>query len=247
MHRAWGTSRHNPRLFMTVGLYGSASTWMYNVVRELMIARHGEERVCATYSETVQAVLEDARALGKFVVWKMHYGDAAWTGFGDFARPTILLTVRDPRDAVFSLLDRFHTTRFDVAANAITHCCRRAMQCADAGHPLLRYEDRFFEQESTVRNIAAYIGTTVAKPVIAAIFARYTPEAVKAFADSVETLPPERLKGDPKIDIYDTLTQIHRGHIGDRRVGKWRDKLNDRQQRELTAHFAPFLHRFGYI
>jgi hypothetical protein len=246
MHQSWGKNRHNPRLLMTIGLYSSASTWLFNVVRELMIAGQGEERVCATYSETAQAVLENRRALGRFVVWKMHYGDPSWDVLADLARPTILLSVRDPRDAIFSLTTRFKGTRFDVAANAMSRCCMRAIQCADAGHPVLRYEDGFFENESTLRALAAYLEAPVEDAVIASIFARYTPEAVKAFADNLDTLPPERLEGDPKIDIYDTLTHIHRGHIGDRRAGKWMDRLNPQQQRDLTAHFALFLQRFGY-
>lgn len=246
MHQPWGKNRHNPRLFMTIGLYSSASTWLFNVVRELMIAQHGEDRVWATYSETVQAVLENRRAFGRFLVWKMHYGDTAWDVFADLARPTVLLSVRDPRDAIFSLTTRFKGTRFDVAANAITRCCRRAMQCADRGHPVLRYEDGFFEKASTVHAVAAYIGTQVEDTTVASIFARYTPEAVQAFAENLGALPPERLEGDPEVDIYDTLTHIHRGHIGDRRAGKWLDRLNPQQQQDLTAHFAPFLQRFGY-
>jgi hypothetical protein len=236
----------NPRLILTVGLYGSASTWLYNVVRELLIAEHGEARVCATYSETVAGVIENRNAFGKYVVWKMHCGDAAWDVFADLARPTILLTVRDPRDAILSLVERFNT-RVEVAANAVSRCCARALQCAEAGHPVLRYEDRFVDDPRLVRSIADYIGATVSEPVIAAVFARYTPDAVRCFAARIETLPADRQQGDdPTIDIFDRITQIHRGHIGDQRIGKWRERLNSEQQQKLAALFLPFLHRFGY-
>jgi len=62
----------------------------------------------------------------------------------------------------------------------------------------------------------------------------------------VPGLPAERLKGDPTADLYDEVTQIHRGHIGDGSVGKWRHQLTAEQQEALTAHFAPFLAKFGY-
>ena len=35
----------------TIGLHGSASTWVFNVVRELMIASFGENRISAVYTE----------------------------------------------------------------------------------------------------------------------------------------------------------------------------------------------------
>jgi hypothetical protein len=40
-----------PKLIATVRLHGSASTWMFNVVRELMIAAAGKDRVAAFYAE----------------------------------------------------------------------------------------------------------------------------------------------------------------------------------------------------
>ena len=241
----WGRSRHNPRVIMTVGLYSSASTWTFNVVRELMIARHGEGRVRALYSDLVATVLDDRQVLGRYAVWKMHFGEPAWDVFAQLTDPTILITVRDPRDAILSLVNRFDT-RLDEASRAVARCCNRALQCARAGYPVLRYEDRFFADAGMVATIAEYIGVALDADVRNRIFASYTTEAVRALAGQVETLPPERIKGDPAIDVYDDVTQIHRGHIGDASVGKWHRQLTAEQQDALTARFAPFLQRFGY-
>lgn len=242
---SWGRSRHNPRVVMTVGLYGSASTWVFNVLRELMIARHGAARVHAVYSDTVAKVIEDRQALGRYVVWKMHFGEPAFEVFAQFADPTMVLTVRDPRDAVLSLVNRFNT-QIEPAVHAIGRCCNRMLHCAQFGHPILRYEDGFFRDPATVRAIAAHIGTEVGDDATGGIFARYTTEAVRAFAERVEALPAERVKGDPNVDLYDEVTQIHRGHIGDEAAGKWRWQLPREQQEALSGLFAPFLARFGY-
>jgi hypothetical protein len=241
----WGRSRHNPRLIMTVGLYSSASTWAFNVVRELMIAQHGEARVCALYSDVIATVLENRQVLGRYAVWKMHFGEPAWDVFAQLTDPTILLTVRDPRDAILSLVNRFNSP-FDAAAQAVARCCNRALQCAHAGYPVLRYEDRFFADSGAVGGIAEYIGAAVDAGTRERIFARYTTDAVRALAAQVEALPAQRVKGDPAIDLYDDVTQIHRGHIGDGSVGKWRRQLTAEQQQAITARFAPFLQRFGY-
>lgn len=240
-----GRSRHNPRVIMTVGLYGSASTWVYNLARELLAARHGEARVHAVYSDTVSKVLEDRQTLGRYVVWKMHFGEPAFDVFAQFADPTMVLTVRDPRDAIVSLMNRFNT-RLEVAVSGLARSCNRLVQCAAATHPVLRYEDGFFRDVEVARTIAAYIGAPVGDEAIRAIFNRYSTEAVRRFAQGVEALPAERVKGDPFVDLYDEVTQIHRGHIGDGSVGKWQWQLTAEQQQALTAHFAPFLARFGY-
>jgi hypothetical protein len=242
----WGRSRHNPRLIMTIGLYSSASTWAFNVVRELMIAQHGEARVCALYSDLVATVLDNRQALGRYTVWKMHFGEAAWDVFAQLSDPTILLTVRDPRDAILSLVNRFNSP-LEASAQSVARCCNRALQCAHAGYPVLRYEDRFFADPAVVGTIAEYIGAAVDADTRARIFDRYSTGAVRALAAQVEALPAERVKGDPAIDLYDEVTQIHRGHIGDGSVGKWRRQLTAEQQQAITARFAPFLNRFGYI
>lgn len=242
---SWGRSRHNPRVIMTIGLYSSASTWVFNVLRELMVAKHGEARVLAIYSDGVAKVLADQQALGRYIVWKMHFGEPAWEVFAQLADPTILLTLRDPRDAVLSLVNRFNTS-VPMAAKAVGMSCNRFLQCAEAGHPILRYEDGFFQNPGTIRMIAEYIGVTVDEAAMERISDRFSTESVRAFAEQVPGLPAERVKGNLTGDLYDEVTQIHRGHIGDGSIGKWRHQLSEEQQTAITDHFAPILTRFGY-
>lgn len=45
-----------PPIVMTIGLKASASTWVFNVVRELMISAVGAERVLAIYSDQPKAM-----------------------------------------------------------------------------------------------------------------------------------------------------------------------------------------------
>jgi len=101
----------------------------------------------------VATVLENRQVLGRYTVWKMHFGEPAWDVFAQLADPTILLTVRDPRDAILSLVNRFNS-RLEAAAQAVARCCNRALVCAHAGHPVLRYEDRFFADAGMVGAIA---------------------------------------------------------------------------------------------
>jgi len=234
-----------PRLIITIGLHGSASTWVFNTARELMIACYGEEQIAAIFADSVQEMIADGSLAGRHVVWKTHHGGPHWEVFAWLSRATVVLSVRDPRDAAVSLMQRFAVDARS-AVQAIGQDCRRAMQCADAGYPVLRYEDRFFDNPATVAALARLIGAEVSAEVQARIFERYRTEAVRALADNLAALSAERVSGTVDSLQFDRVTQIHRGHIGNGRIGKWRECLPAAQQREVTDYFAPFLKRFGY-
>ncbi len=234
-----------PRLIVTIGLHSSASTWVYNTVRELMIARFGGEQISAIFAETVEEMIADRSLAGRHVVWKTHHGGPNWEAFAWLSRATAVLSVRDPRDAAVSLMQRF-AVETKPAMGAIGQDCLRAMQCADAGCPVLRYEDRFFEDAETVGKLARAIGAEVSAKARARIFERYRTEAVSAFADNLAGLSTARVSGSVGSSQFDRVTQIHTAHIGNGRIGKWRETLPPAQQREATDYFAPFLRRFGY-
>ncbi len=234
-----------PRVVLTQGLYGSASTWVFNVVRELYLAAFGADGVLALYSDSVAKVLTHPELPARRVVWKMHRGEPEVDGFMELAGPAVLLSVRDPRDAALSLVERFKVAP-PAALAAIDACCNRLLPWAERGYPVLRYEDGFFARPETVAAIAAHLRLPADAAAQQRIFATYESEAVRAAAASVASLPAERLEGDATADLYDRVTQIHRNHIGDRLVGKWRARITPEDQARLSGHFAPFLRRFGY-
>jgi hypothetical protein len=231
------------RLVATIGLHGSASTWVFNVVRELMIASLGDGRVLAVYADEVAQVPDGPACAGRHLVIKSHHGSAgldAWLATG---RARIFLSVRDPRDACISMAQRFqaplnHTVQW------IANDCNRLARLAVQGHPLLRYEDRFFENPESAERLAHALGLRLAPAVIEAIFARYRTEAVRSFARGLADLPAERLTMVGSF-MMERVTQILGPHIGDARSGKWRD-LPGPLQTELTGLFRPFLVQFGY-
>jgi hypothetical protein len=130
-----------PGLIATIGLHGSASTWVFNVVRELMIAALGEQRVVAVYADKVEDVPD---AAGRCLVVKSHHGSAGLDAWLATAWATIFLSLRDARDAAMSMAQRFNAP-LNQAVHWIADDCARMMRLAAQGHLLLRYEDRFFE------------------------------------------------------------------------------------------------------
>ncbi len=230
-------------MIATVGLHGSASTWVFNVVRELVAAAAGEDRVLTLYADEVGQLPDEAARRGRHMVLKSHQGSHELDAWLIERGAPIILSLRDPRDASLSMSQRFaaplqHTARW------IANDCKRVSRLAEQGYPYLRFEDRFFDQPGAVERLATQLGIGSDPGVKESIFDRYRTEAVRCFASRLEALPPERLT---KVGAYpmDRLTQVLGPHIGDARSGKWRD-LPLPVQAELTRWFRPFLDRFGY-
>jgi hypothetical protein len=232
-----------PELIATVGLHGSASTWVFNIVRELVAATAGPERLLTFYADELgQLPAESARA-GKHIVFKSHHGSHELDAWLKVRHAPIILSLRDPRDACVSMSQRFaaplpHSVRW------IARDCQRLARLAGQGHPLLRFEDRFFEDRRAVDGLSERLGISCDAGVKDSIFARYRPEAIRSFACKLEELPPERLTTVAG-HLMDRVTQVLAPHIGDARTGKWRD-LPAQVQADLTRYFRPFLDRFGY-
>ena len=232
-----------PRLVATVGLHGSASTWVFNVVRELMQAVVGAEHMLALYAEDPAGIL--AEAAGRHVVLKSHHGGPGWDQLLWLARAPVLLSIRDPRDAAVSLAQRFRIP-FAAAVQGLRRDCALAVQLADAGIVPLRYEDRFFDDPEAPAALARGLSLRVPVDTTDLLFARYRTEAVRALAAAVPGLGDDRLVVVGDGSMLDRVTQIHRTHIGDARSGKWRDLVDAATMRALADAFAPFLERFGY-
>jgi hypothetical protein len=232
-----------PPLIATIGMHASASTWVFNVVRELMIAAARDDRVLTLYADKLDQLPDEPTRAGRHLVIKSHHGSVELDAWLAAEQALVFLSVRDPRDACISMTQRFKAP-LDHTVAWIMNDCNRLMRLAPLGHPLLRYEDRFFEDTSAVGRIAQAIGLNPSQDVTGAIFARYKTEEVRTFARKLAELPPEQLTMVGAFRM-DRVTQILAPHIGDGTSGKWYD-LPARSQAELTRLFGPFLDRFGY-
>lgn len=240
------TAPRAPRLVVTAGIHGSASTWVFNVVRELMIAALGEDKVASFFAEKIDW-LDRPEVRGRHVVMKSHAGaDAGWSTLVWLARAPVLVSVRDPRDAALSMRERFGVALPEILP-AMMADCRLAMRAAQAGHLVMRYEDGFFDDPAVPPRIARHLGLGLGEDVCRMVFERYRTEAVRQFAASIAELGTDRRVGSPGERLMlDRVTQIHHVHIGDGAVGKWRTALSAPEKSSLAAAFEPYLRHFGY-
>jgi hypothetical protein len=171
----------SPREVVTIGLHGSASTWVFNVVRELLCCTLGEDHVLAVYAEEVHEIPDAATIGERHLVIKSHHGSAALDEWIQRVRPTIVLSIRDPRDAAISMAQRFDVP-LNVTARWLLKDCQRVMSLALQGHRLLRYEDRFFENPIVLTELSAALAAEVSPETRATLFERYLSESVRQHA-----------------------------------------------------------------
>jgi hypothetical protein len=236
-------SRPCPALICTIGLHGSASTWIFNVVRELLTATQGEAALLGCFADRLEQLPPFETFAGKILLVKSHMSSEELEAWLDEQGALRILSIRDPRDAMLSMMQRFKMP-LGAAAHAIKHDTARLERLAAPGQTVWRYEDRFFDHYESVARLTAGLGLTVPETVQQGIFTRFTTTAVRDFAQSLASLPPERLTKVGPFDM-DKVTQILTSHVGDGETGKWR-RLPPPLQAELAQFYASFLTRFGY-
>jgi hypothetical protein len=227
----------------TIGLHGSASTWVFNIVRELLAASLEDTRVVAFFAEDLRLWPEEAARENVRIVIKAHRPGEELLDWLAKKDARLFLSIRDPRDASISMSQRF-ATPLQATVGWLAADCRRMSVLAASGRPVLRYEDRFFEDPRTVADLAAGLGLAPAPETIAVLFDRYRAEKVRSIARGLRDSPRDRVAEIGPF-LMDKETQILEPHIGDTLSDKWR-RLPVEVQVKLTSAFAPFLEQFGY-
>ncbi len=211
-----------------LGVWGSGSTWVYNVVLQLAAALEPGRAVEGQFAILAGDLRPDPGP-DVLVVVKTHEVEAADEARLARRASAIIMSLRDPRDATASLMT-YMKHDFDAAlarvANAAAAC---ALRYDDPRTLVLRYEDRFTERPETLDRIAATFGRTLDDELRARLFAATRREAVESTIRAVTHLP--RAVHNPQIgDVVDPVTQWHAHHAGRTgEIGRWRRELTPAQ------------------
>jgi len=233
-------------MYWCLGMYGSASTWTYNVVLQVAATLLPARPVLSRFVTDALPTQEEAEA-NTFVV-KTHAAPA----YEELARraTAIIVTIRDPRDAIASLLAHNRPpfdTALDVTAQTAGMC---GHFMADPRALALKFEDRFFDDPATVGRIAARFPGTLPDADAARIFAALRRDAVDRFIANLEGEPSARTEFDDvtgRWDTYDPVTQWHKHHAGrTAEVGRWRRELTQEQAAAIEQRLGAWMRRFGY-
>lgn len=230
------------RVIWCLGMYASASTWLFNVVRRVLEAAQKEQiqTVFVSGKETHLSL----GGPGMVSLIKSHEISSE-TRILDAARASdkILITVRDPRDAVVSLMQA-HKYDFDRALDHIEKSARLCVGFAkDRRTKLFQYETEFFEDASTVAAIARHLGYELPSHIVQSIYRGLTRVEVEKHINQMPKMPGI-LRDAKSGDLLDAKTQWHSHHAGRTGdVGKWQKTLAAQQAKEVERRLDFFFER----
>jgi len=232
-----GTDPLGGRVVWCLGMYASASTWVFNIVRGILAVDARPVSSCFISNNGTHLQPQDPRQV--LLVKSHEIDDAALVAEVAGRSARLIVSVRDPRDAVVSLMVA-HTFPFERALRLVE---KSALLCrafaADERTAFLKYESEFFNTPDTVAALAAHLGCALEASAAERIFSGLTrPEVEKHIA----RMPQMRgmLKSIESGDLLDPVSHWHSHHAG--RTGKtmkWREVLTDSQVQEIERRLGP--------
>jgi len=232
-----------PKVILCVGLKSSGSTWLYNVVIQLLKEKYGSG-VGAFYADNFAMFPPDTER-ARILVIKAHEPSKGLVYLARVTRGEIFLTLREPRDAIASLMQRFEHG-FDGALKEVArHSARIVELDRDEAMTTYRYEDGFFDRVETIGEIATALGIKVGRAAQLRIYQGLTRDGVRQTIGKLQKTG--RFGKKPDANSFDLETQWHPGHVGDGKIGKFSGVLSSAQQKKILSVTPAYAKRFGYL
>jgi hypothetical protein len=221
-----------------LGMQSSASTWVYNVVREILKAANIGH--AAFLGETFGDLVKADTFGHRTAVIKAHRFEGGLTKVIQLAGNKLIVSVRDPRDATASLVQRFGADIHSCAAAINRSLATIYSIVALADHITFYYDDYFSESVENVAKLCAYLDISLSASEIRDIFERYRAESVRSFIATIDSLPSDQKISESDSDVADRDTQFHRNHMTDMKTGKWSSVFSGDDKRSLDALFRAY-------
>ena len=236
-------------VILCAGLKSSGSTWLYNAVVQLTENDRGyssaphKRGALPFYADSVCDFPAQAMKAATLII-KTHRPSTAVEFLTRYARGSVFISVREPRDAIASLMQRFNH-RFEACLGEVAVNARRLVDLLEnGGAKVFRYEERFYERPETLEWLRSSLSLRVPAQATRRIFRALTATNVEKSINALSTGGAFGRKPTP--DSFDARTHWHPGHIGDRRIGKYRAVLTLDMQRRILAAMRDYCLAFGY-
>ena len=222
------------RIVWCLGLYASASTWVFNVLRE-MAATTGPVK---THFLSTSFTPPDLTAPATHLIKTHEVDNQAALAWLTANATHILITLRDPRDAIASLI-QYHNHDFP---RALDHVHRATSLCVkfapDQRAKLYHYETKFFDDPKTLPQLAECLALATPLESLAHIFKNARRENIEKYISTLPTKPGilrERITGD----LLDPETHWHTHHSGRTgQPGRWKTLLTPAQIQTAEQRLA---------
>jgi hypothetical protein len=234
------------------GVIRSGSTWSYNVCRllgQLHAQRRGQP--CGMACQGAQSLDRFLRVGAKLgngpAIIKVHeIGPTAieWIASG---RAKAVCTFRDLRDCVASDMV-FWGRGFEASVKRVMISIK-ALDSAfgDSGRTLLvRYEDMISDRLGQIGRIADYLNIELNQTELEEVDSQSNIQSSRALCRSMANCADDETDRVEGNHMRHRVTLLHDNHIGNARIGKWKDELSGEQGRILTQAFGQALRVMGY-
>jgi hypothetical protein len=230
-------------LILNLAVPSSGSTLISNVIGRLVTdARRGQ--FVSYFADRLSDVIAPQTAAEIDVLVKSHEPKNDLRLLAATRAVKGIVGVRDPRDCVVSLMQRFGRPFSDAyldVANSFAHIAAVPME----NMLLLRYEDWFPLTPSTVRSIANWLGLPCSRKQARGIAEQLEFSNVKAYVEQISTFSEDRL--EKGVDgVFDPATGFSSKHLTDGSVGKYRTGFTPRENQIAESLLGVFLQKYRY-
>jgi hypothetical protein len=162
-------------------------------------------------------------------------------------RAKAVCTFRDPRDCVASDMV-FWGAGFDASVQRVVISLKTLhASYLDVGSTLfVRYEDMMNDTLSQIRRIAEYLNVAIDQKEVERIDAQTNIQSSRQICLGLDKRPDSETDVGTGGHRRHRVTLLHDNHIGNAKVGRWKDELTDEQGERLTHLFQPSLQALGY-
>jgi hypothetical protein len=239
-------------MFVTLctGLLRSASTWSFNVCRE--INQHiADQQGCKLISGYRDGARLDAFLKAKIddpglrAVVKSHFPGQFALELIRTGRALNVCTLRDPRDCFLSL-HRYGELRFDEVLAQIKRNLELVTRYAEFGNAHFIPFERLLESPiDEILRLAKWMGTVLVPEAVTRIHEETSLQRARALAERLEHAE-EGSVHRVRSHRVDNRTLIHQFHINRAATGEWIYELSAAEQRRLNGELRQWLIALHY-
>lgn len=235
---------------LCTGMMRSGSTWSFNVARLLMeqSAKQLNKKFFSSYDDYLSLdnfLQEHASTTSTFIVIKAHHPSNYALKLINEEQVKNICTIRDPRDCVASnqLLE---DKDFDESFGFTKIHLEYIQHYLNTGSTLfVRYEEMMENPIRKIDVIAKYLNINAAEEIIKYIHQETNIEAAKKIIENIPSQPKEAVH-EEQSHLVDNKTILHQDHIHGGKIGRWKNDLNQEQQKTVNQEFKEMLIKLGY-
>ena len=225
------------------GMQRSASTWSYNVCREIL-QRAGLkiDPSSGQYSpEDLAEKASEGAAPNTALLLRSHWPHPTMIDRLKKGEIRIVYTVRDPRDALASVMYTFENNFKNAVRDLERSLSFMDHLISNGGALLLRYPDIIRSPDRVISETADYLQTPITEDKIQYIAEKLSRDKLKKRA---ENLNPDKQKVFEGFS-YDAETLLLNNHIRSENPSRWQEQLSRSQGRFLTWYWRNRLDWLG--